>query len=87
MENKIKELINPELLSLNLYIDSVILEKENGNTFLRICLDSENIIDLDKVVLATNIINPILDDNNFIDERYFLDVYAKSKGSESNECK
>ena len=86
MESKVKELLEGKLDDLNLVVDSVILEKENNQLYLRICLDSQDIIDIDKVVLATNIINPIMDDADLIDEKYILEVYGKSKGSESDEC-
>ncbi len=85
MEDKVKELLALKLKDLNLIIDSVKLEKENNNLFLRICLDSEDIIDLDKVVQATNIINPIIDEADLIEEKYVLEVYGKSKGSVKDE--
>ncbi len=85
MENKVRELLKGKLDSLNLVVASVSLEKENNNLFLKICLDSEEIIDLDKVVAATNIINPIIDEANLIQEKFVLEVYGKSKGSEEDE--
>ena len=86
MENKVKELLKGKLDELNMVVDSVALEKENNQLYLRICLDSPDIIDIDKVVLATNIINPIMDDADLIDEKYILEVYGKSKGSDNDEC-
>ena len=85
MENQVKELLNGKLDELNMFVDSVVLEKENNNLFLRICLDSDNILDLDSIVKATNIINPIIDEANLIEEQYILEVYGKSKGSDLNE--
>ncbi len=82
MEDKVKDLLKGKLNNLNLEVDSVLLEKENNNLFLRICLDSKEIITLDKIVLATNIINPILDKADLIEEKYVLEVYGKSKGSD-----
>ena len=81
MENKIREIIGDSLSDLNLTIDSVIYEKENNHNYLRICLDSPNIIDLDLIVKATNIINPLVDKANIINEEYHLDIYGKSKGN------
>ena len=83
MEEKVKELLKGKLNELNLFVDSVVLEKEDNNLFLRICLDSKDIIDLDKVVKATNIINPIIDEADLVDEKYVLEVYGKSKGSDN----
>ena len=81
MENKIKEIIGDSLNDLNLRVDSVIYEKEHGHNFLRICLDSDDTIDLDLIVKATHIINPLMDKANIIDEEYHLDIYGKSKGN------
>ncbi len=86
MEGQIKDLLFNKLDDLNLVVDSVILEHENNNLFLRICLDSEEVIDLDKIVLATKIIDPIISEADLVKEAYILDVYGKSKGSEFDEC-
>ena len=45
-------------------------------------IDSLEIIDLEKVVKATKIIDPIIEKMNLIDGEYILDVYAKSKGDD-----
>ena len=81
MEERVKEVIGNKLDELNLIVDSVTYEKENGVNYLRICLDSENTIDLDLIVKATNIINPLMDKANLINEEYHLDIYGKSKGN------
>lgn len=86
MESKIKGLVDKHIKELGLFIDSVVLEKEGSQLFLRICLDSNDIIDLDKIVKATKIINPIIDENDFVDEKYILEIYGKSKGSGMDEC-
>ena len=85
MEEKLKKLIDEKIKHLNIFVDSIKLEKEGNDTFLRIALDADFIIDLAKVVMATRIINPILDKEDLIDEEYMLDVYAKSKGDVINE--
>ena len=80
MEEKVKNKIGNSLDSLNLTIDSVKYEKEGNNNYLRICLDSNDSIDVEKVVQATKIINPLIDELDLISEEYILDVYGKSKG-------
>ena len=45
----------------------------------------ENYLDLKTVVKITRILNPIIDELNFIDGPYTLDVYAKEKGEEISE--
>ena len=81
MENNVREIIGNSLDDLNLTIDSVIYERENNHNYLRICLDSPNVIDLDLIVKATNIINPLMDKRELINEEYHLDIYGKSKGN------
>lgn len=85
MEQKIKEAIGTSLEKLELWVDSIVVEKEEGNTFLRIALDADFIIPLNKVVMATRIINPILDKVEIDLDNYILDVYAKEKGDVKNE--
>ncbi len=85
MEEKLKQLIDEKIKDLGIYIDEIKFEKENDDTFLRVVLDADFVIDLNKVVMVTRIINPIIDKENLIDEEYILDVYAKSKGDGNNE--
>ena len=85
MEDKVKDLLKGTLDNLEMVVDSVTLEKENNNLFLRICLDSNNILDLDSIVKATKIIDPIIEEADLIEEQYVLEVYGKSKGSVENE--
>ncbi len=76
MENKIKVAIEGPLKEINLLVDSITYEKPN----LNIILDSDEIIDLDRIVKATRIIDKILDKEDFIKEKYMLDVSSKEKG-------
>ena len=85
MEDKIKELVGDKLDNLKVWIDSVVVEKEEGNNFLRIALDADFVIPLNTVVMATRIINPIIDKMDVELEDYILDVYAKEKGDVINE--
>lgn len=81
MEEKVRALVGDKLNPCDLWIDSVIYEKEGGENYLRIVLDANRILNLSEVVMATRIINPLLDKekNGFLSEEYILDVYAKSK--------
>lgn len=76
MLDKIKKEISKPLSDIGLDIDSINYEKGN----LNIILDSEEVINLDKIVEATHIINDILDAKDFIKEKYVLDVSSKEKG-------
>ena len=85
MEQQIKREVGNKLDKLNIWIDSVSVEKEEGNTFLRIALDADFIIPLNTVVMATRIINPLIDKMKIELDNYILDVYAKEKGDVINE--
>lgn len=85
MEEKIKKLLEEEVEKVGVRIDTVKLEKEDNNLFLRIVIDRDEIIDLDKCVEVTNIINPLLDEADLIEESYTLDVSTKEKGRIENE--
>lgn len=73
---QIKKAIEKPLKEISLVVDSI----EYNNKQLNIILDSEEVIDLDKIVSATHVINKILDENDFIKESYTLDVSSKEKG-------
>ena len=84
MEEKIRNLIEGEVLKLGVSIDSVEYVKEGQNYFLRIVIDWDEPIDIDMCVEVTNVINPLLDNIDFIDDSYILDITTKEKGG-SNE--
>lgn len=80
IESKLYDLLEKEVEKENVRIDSIKLEKEDNNLFLRIVIDSDEVIDIDKCVEVTNIINPLLDSIDLIEEAYILDVSTKEKG-------
>ena len=80
IENKVRELIEDNLLDYGVSIDSIKYEKEGNNDFLRIVIDRDQTIDIDTVVEVTKIINPLLDDSDIFDNSYILDVSSKEKG-------
>lgn len=80
IEEKVKKLIEKKVNELDVQIDSIIYEKENNNYFLRIVIDSEEGVDIDKCVEVTNIVNPLLDDVDFIKDSYILDISSKERG-------
>ena len=76
MKEKVKRVISLPLKELNIVVDSVSFEKGN----LNIVLDSDEVINLDKIVEASHLINDILDKEDFIKESYTLDISSKEKG-------
>lgn len=79
---KIRGNIETELIKEKIVVDSITFEREGKYNFLRIVLDKTGGIDLDTIVAATNIINPILDKLDLIEEEYILDVLSKERGKE-----
>ena len=80
IEEEVKNLLEPKVEETGVRIDSVKLEKEDNNLFLRIVIDSDEIIDVDKCVEVTNIINTKKKKKDLIKESYILDVSNKEKG-------
>lgn len=83
MEQKLNEIrarIEEPMRKMNIIVDSITFEVEGSINFLRIVLDKVNGIDLDTIVLATNVINPIIDTFDFVDDSYILDIISKEKG-------
>lgn len=80
MDSIIKSLIDDKIKDLNLFVSSVYYSNEEGVKTLNIELDSEEIIDVNKITAATKIINPIMDANNYCDDIDVLDIHSKEKG-------
>lgn len=77
---KIKEAISKPLLDLEIMVDDISFVFEGGYYSLNIILDRINGLDLDTIVEATNIINPIVDELDLFSESYILDVSSKERG-------
>ena len=79
LEN-IKNLIEEPMKKMEITVEKIEWVKENNNYFLKIELDKLNGLDLDTVVEATNVINPILVEADLIKEEYILDISSKERG-------
>ena len=80
MESKVKELLDDKIKDLNLFVSSVYYSNEEGIKTLNIELDSNEVIDVNKITEVTKIINPIMDDNNLCNDIDVLDIHSKEKG-------
>ncbi|MCR5788033.1 MAG: ribosome maturation factor RimP [Bacilli bacterium] len=78
----LKQKISSVLKEKEIIVDEVSYRKEGTINFLEIVLDKDGGIDLDTIVDATNIINPIVDTMDFIDESFIMDVVSKERGDE-----
>lgn len=83
MKEKISELVDESIKELNVFVDDAFTSTEEGKKIFNIVLDSEEVIDLDKVTAASRIINKIMDEHNdLLDDADELDIYSKEKGEE-----
>lgn len=80
IEEKVRNLIEKDVNNLGINIDSIEYVKEGSNYFLRITIDSNDVIDIDKCVEVTDVINPLLDEADLIEDSYILDISTKEKG-------
>ena len=82
MKTKISKLVNDSIKELNVFVDDAFTSEEEGQKILNIVLDSEEVIDLNKVTEASRIINKIIDKSNLLEDIDELDIYSKEKGEE-----
>lgn len=74
IEEKIEILINKNIADLGYTLYDVEYIKEGKDYFLRIYIDSEKGIDLNDCEKVSNVINDIIDKEDYIKEQYFLEV-------------
>lgn len=82
MKDKVINKVNPAIEKLNMYVSDVYVSTEENIKNLNIELDSDEVIDVNRVTEASKIINPIIDDLDLIDGEYILDIHSKEKGDE-----
>ena len=83
MKDKVKELVEDKIKELNVFVDDVFISTEEGKRIFNIVLDSNEIIDLNRITDASRIINKIMDENeSLLDDCDELDIFYKEKGEE-----
>ena len=81
MKEKIASLVDDKIKDLNVFVDDAFISTEEGKKIFNIVLDSEEVIDLNKVTEASRIINKIIDANeSLLEDADELDIYSKEKG-------
>lgn len=80
--DRVKKLIEDKVNESGYIIDEVLYVKEDGNYYLRIVIDKNGIINIEDCVTVTRIVDPMLDNIDFITDSYILDVCSKEKGCE-----
>ena len=83
MKEKISSLVDDSIKDLNVFVDDAFISEEKGKKIFNIVLDSDEVIDLNKVTDASRIINKIIDSKlEVIEDCDELDIYSKEKGEE-----
>lgn len=85
MLDTVKKLVDNEIKDLNMFVTDVYISDEYGQKTFNIELDSNEIIDMERITKASKIINPIMDEADLIEGSYILDIHSKEKGSVENE--
>lgn len=82
IESKVQALIENEITDLGYELYDVEYLKEGRDFYLRIYINSKNGIGIEDCEKVNNVIDPILDEKDFIKDQYFLEV--SSIGLERN---
>ena len=78
--DSLKEKINEKLKEKEIFVDTIEYVKKGKYNFLEITLDKVGGINLDEIVEATHIVNPIVDKEEFTKDSYILDISSKERG-------
>lgn len=76
LKEKLVKVLEPE----GIMVCSVEYTSKGKYNFLTVEVDKVNGMDMDSIVLATNIINPVVDEMDITDDSYILDVISKERG-------
>ena len=77
---KVEKLMLPICNETGTYLVDIKYEEENGTWYLRIFIDTEAGLAMDECVAVTELISAKLDEEDFIDEEYMMEV--SSPGAE-----
>ncbi len=78
--DKLKIDLQKELASDEIIVDDITFEKKGNYNFLTITLDKVGGIDLETIVYATKIVDPIVDKADITSDSYIMDVVSKERG-------
>lgn len=84
MKDKLISLIKDSIDSYNVYVDDCYIDTQEGKKVFNIVLDSDDVIDLNKITDVSRIINKIIDEKLNLDVDY-VDIYSKEKGDNIDE--
>lgn len=79
-ESKTEELVMPLIEQNNFELVDVEYVREGSNWYLRVYIDKENGINVDDCELISRSLSDLLDEKDFIDEAYILEVSSPGLG-------
>ena len=85
MKDVVKSLVDSKISDLNMFVSDAFISKVEGKNVFNIVLDSDTVIDLNRITEASKIINEIMDKTDKIEHDYDeLDIYSEEKGESIN---
>ena len=85
MKDEIDSLIRDKIRGFHVFLEDAFVDMEEGKKRLNIVLDSEEVIDLNRITEASRVINQMLDeDGKIIEDIDEVDIYSKEKGEDNN---
>lgn len=86
MKDVVASLVDSKIKDLDMYVCDAFISKVEGKDVFNIVLDSDTVIDLNRITEASRIINNIMDDTDIIEHNYDeLDIYSEEKGVSIDE--
>lgn len=82
IEEKVTNLIKSTIEENGFKLDNVEYVKEGRTYFLRIIIDKDGVVDVEDTVKVFHLVSPMLDEDDPIEDAYYLDVCSKEKGKE-----
>ena len=86
MKEVVASLVDSKIKDLDMYVCDAFISKVEGKNVFNIVLDSDTVIDLNRITDASRIINDIMDSTDKIEHNYDeLDIYSEEKGDSKDE--
>lgn len=79
---RVTELVQPITDELGIFLWDVVFEKEGAMWYLRVYIDRDEGISIDDCEAVTRPLNKILDEEDFIEQSYVLEVGSPGLGRE-----
>ncbi len=86
IKEKVASIINSSIEEYNVFVSDAFKETVEGKVVFNIVLDSDEVIDLNRITEVSRVINDIMDNTDEIEQDYDeLDIYSEEKGVSEDE--